>query len=218
MVLDPGLISEKTRKHEFSTIADSVNGAVLDNQTLVANKEGLQRRDNLAQVLLVVLVIHLPLSIQNVMQSNQSLGLVHSTTAHATKLLHVSANTEKKTQVHTQGTDVGTGLAANPENTQMTIVIELDELALVDRTDTQLTLDSGNQRRTLEQSTGEGLQGLSKGSLAAWDLVVETDDSNVFFTGSLLRLDEASGAVNADNETACDLGIQSTGVTGLLAS
>jgi hypothetical protein len=130
----------------------------------------------------------------------------------------VSANAEKKTQVYTKGTDVGTGLAADPENTQMTIVVELDELALVNRTDTQLTLNSRNQRRTLKKGTGKRLEGLGKGSLAAWDLVVETDDSNVFFTGSLLRLDQTSGTVDADNETACDLGIQGTGVTSLLAS
>jgi hypothetical protein len=47
---------------------------------------------------------------------------------------------------------------------------------------------------------------------------METNDSNVFFTGSLLRLDETSGAVNADNETACDFGIEGAGVTSLLAS
>lgn len=211
-------ISEKTWKHELSTVADSIHSAILNDQTLVANKKSLQRRDDLTKVLFIVLVVHLPLSVQNVVQGNQTLGLVHGTTAHTTKLLHVSANAEKKTQVHTEGTDVGTGLAADPEDAQMTIVVELDKLALVDGSDTQLTFDSGDQRRTLEQSTGKRLQGLGKGSLTAWDLVVEADDSNVFFTSSLLRLDKTSGAVNADDETTGDLGIEGAGVTSLLAS
>lgn len=98
----------------------------------------------------------------------------------------MSTNAKKQTHMHAEGPDVGTGLAADPENTKVTIVVELDELALVDATDTQLPLDSRNQRRALEKSTSQGLEGLGKGCLASRDLIVETNNGNVFFTGSLL--------------------------------
>jgi hypothetical protein len=79
------------------------------------------------------------------------------------------------------------------------VVVELDQLALVDRADTQLALDGGNKGRALEQGAGEGLESLGKGGLAAGDGVVEADDGNVLLTSTLLGLDEAGGAVDADN-------------------
>jgi len=48
------------------------------------------------------------------------------------------------------------------------------------------------------------------------DSVVETKNADVLLTGTLLRLDQASGAVNADNQASSDLGIESTTVTSLL--
>ena len=42
-----------------------------------------------------------------------------------------------------------TGLAADPEDTQVPLGVELEQLALVDGTDTQLTLHGRNERRAL---------------------------------------------------------------------
>lgn len=120
--------------------------------------------------------------------------------------------------MHAESTDVGTGLAADPEDTEVAVVVELNQLALVDGTDTQLALDGGNQRRTLEQSTGKRLEGTGKLGLATGQLVVEADNGNVFLSGALLGLDEAGSAVNADNQAASDLGIESTAVAGLFAA
>jgi hypothetical protein len=130
----------------------------------------------------------------------------------------VSANTEQKTQVDTEGTDVGTSLTADPEDTEVAVIVKLVEVALVDGTDTELTLDGGDQGRTLEESTSEGLQSAAELSLTAGNLVVEADDSNVLLTGTLLRLNETGGTVNADDQTASDLGVKGTGVTSLLGS
>lgn len=116
----------------------------------------------------------------------------------------------------TKRTDVGTRLAANPEDTEVSVVVEGNQLALMDGPDTQLSLDCRNQRRPLEQGSREGLQGLREGSLAAGDGIVEADDCDVFFAGSLLRLDKAGSPVNANNETSRDLGIECTAVTRLL--
>jgi len=151
-------------------------------------------------------------------QGNHTLLLIHGTGANTTKLLHVSANTEQKTQVNTESTDISTSLTADPENTEVTVIVKLVEVALVDGTDTQLTLDGGDQGRTLEESTGEGLQSTTELSLATGDLVVETDNANVLLTSTLLGLDQTSSTVNADDQAASDLGIKGTGVTSLLGS
>jgi hypothetical protein len=211
-------ISQETGKHELGTVADSVNGAVLDDQTLVRGQESLKRRDDLAEVRLVAGVVHLPLSIEDVVESDKTLGLVHSTTANTSKLLHVATDTEEETQVNTECSDVGTSLTADPEDTEVTIVVELDELALVDGSDTELTLDGRDQRRTLEERTGEGLESAGELSLATGQLVVEADDSHILLSGTLLRLDKTSGAVNADNQATGNLGIEGTAVTSLLTS
>jgi hypothetical protein len=130
----------------------------------------------------------------------------------------VSTNTEQQTQVNTESTDVGTSLTADPEDTEVALIVELVQLALVDGTDTELTLDGRDQGRTLEESTSEGLEGTAELGLATGELVVQTDHADVLLTGTLLGLDQASGTVNADNQAASDLGVESTTVTGLLGS
>lgn len=118
----------------------------------------------------------------------------------------------------TKRPNVSSRFAADPEDTKVTVIVELNKFALVDSPDTQLSLDSRNQRGPLEQGTRQRLEGLGKGCLAARDSVMEANDCHVFFAGSLLRLDETSCAVDADNETASDLGIEGTTVTSLFTS
>jgi hypothetical protein len=130
----------------------------------------------------------------------------------------VGTDTEEETKVNTESTDVGTSLTADPEDTKVTLVIELVELALVDGTDTELTLDSRDERRTLEERTSQGLQSAAELSLATGNLVVETNDTDVLLTGTLLGLDQTGGTVNADDQTSSDLGIKGTTVTSLLGS
>jgi hypothetical protein len=115
----------------------------------------------------------------------------------------------------TQGTHVSTSFTADPEDSQVSIIIELEELALVNSTDTKLTLDSRNKRRSLEQGTGESLHSLSELLLIVKG-IVKAKDANVFFTSSLLGFDQTGGTVDTDNQTSSDLGIKGTGVTSLL--
>ena len=126
------------------------------------------------------------------------------------------ANTTQTTQVHAQRPDVCSRLAADPEYTEVAVVVKLDELALVDGSDSELTLDGRDERRTLEESTGEGLEGAGKLGLAAGQLVVEADDGNILLTSTLLGLDETGGTVDADDEAAGNLGVEGTAVAGLL--
>jgi len=208
--------AEKTGKHKLSTVADSVDGAVLDNNTLVAGQERLEGRDDGTEVRLVAVVVVEPLSVENIVERDEVLGLVHGSRPDTAELLHVGTDTEKKTKMDAESTDVGSGFAANPEDTELPLVVKLVELALVDGTDAELTLNGRDERGTLEESTGEGLESARKLRLATGELVVETDNANVLLSGTLLGLDETGGAVNADNQASSDLGVERSTVTSLL--
>jgi hypothetical protein len=128
----------------------------------------------------------------------------------------MAADTEEETKVNTEGTDVGTGLARNVEDSKLALVVELEELARVDGADTELPLDSRNKRRALEKSTSEGLEGARELCLSTRELAVQTEDCNIFLSCTLLALHETGSAVNADNQASSDLGIESSGVTSAL--
>jgi D-arabinose 1-dehydrogenase-like Zn-dependent alcohol dehydrogenase len=117
MDLNALLESQQTRQHKLGSVADGVDRAVLNNNALVAHEQTLQRRDDLAQVGLVTVVVVYPLRVENVVQGNQVLGLVHGSTPDTAELLHVGTHTEQKTHMYAKGTDVSSGLAADPENT-----------------------------------------------------------------------------------------------------
>lgn len=159
-----------------------------------------------------------PLSIENIVQSDHTILLVHSSTTNTTKFLHVRANTEQQSKVDTESSNVGTGFTANPENTEMSVIVEFVQFAFVDGSDTELTLDGGNKRRTLEEGSGQGLEGASELSFTTGDLVVETDNAHVLLTGALLGLDETGCTVDADDQTTSDFGVEGTTVTGFLDS
>ena len=200
MGVNAGVIPEQTGKHQLGAVADGVDSRVLADKALVRAEQRLERLDDLAQVRLVAAVVVLPLGIENIVQRDQrAVVLRHDTGAHTAELLHVGAHAEEQTQVNAESTDVGAGLARHPEDAEVAVVVELDQLALVDRADTQLALDGRNEGRALEKRTGEGLEGLGESRLAARDGVVEADDGNVLLSGTLLGLDKAGGAVNADN-------------------
>jgi len=210
------LVAKETGKHELGTVADGVDGAVLHDHTLVASEERLEGRDDSAERRLVALVVVDPLGVKNVVKSGHAVLLVHGTGADTAELLHVTTDTEKETKVDTEGTDVGTGLARNVEDGKLALVVELEELAGVDGADTELSLDSRNKRRALEESTSEGLKGARKLCLSTGELAVQTEDCNIFLSGTLLALHETGRAVNADNQASSDLGIESSRVTSAL--
>lgn len=157
----------------------------------------------------------LPLSIQNIVQCDQVFGLVHGTRSHSSQLLHVCSYAEQQTHVYTQSSDVRASLAADPEDTEVAVVVELNQLRFVDGSDTELTLDGGDQGRSLEEGAGEELEDASKLGLAAGNLVVEPHNRNVLLSGSLLRLDKSGGSVDAHDQASCDFGVEGTAVAGL---
>ena len=213
--LDGGLVAEETRNHELGTIADSVDGAVLDDDALVAGEEELEGLDHPPEVGLVPGVVVNPLGVQDVVHGAHAHVLGEGAGADTAELLHVAANAEEETEVHTEGTDVGTSLAAHPEDGEVALVVKLDDLGLVDGPDAEVPLDGGDEGGPLEEGAGEGLDGLVELGLVV-EGVVEAEDGDVLLSSSLLGLDQAGGPVNAHDEAASDLGIQGAAVTGLL--
>ena len=127
----------------------------------------------------------------------------------------MSTATEKVANVDTESTDVGSSLAADPEDTHITVFVVLDQLALIDGSDSQFLLDSRDQGRALEASTFQRVDCLLK-LLDLVETLMELDYSNVFFTSGLLSLDESGGVVDADNEATSNLRVKSTGVASLV--
>ena len=207
--------TEETWNHELRTVAHGVDSAVLNDDTLVGREEALQRRDDLPQVRLITLVVIQPLGIHNIVQSDHALVFIHSTTAHTTEFLHVCTNTKQKTQVDTQSPNVSSCLTTDPEDTKMSVIVELKELALVDGSDTKLTLNSGDQGRSLEKCTGQRLESPSELGFASGDLVVETDHANIFLSCALLRLNQAGRTIDTDDQASGNLRVKSTTVTSL---
>lgn len=117
--------------------------------------------------------------------------------------------------MYTEGSDVRASLAADPKDAEVAVVVELNQLRFVDGSDTELTLDGGNQGGALEEGTGEELEDTSELGLAARNLVVEPHNRNVLLSGSLLGLDKSGGSVDAHDQASCDFGVESTAVAGL---
>jgi hypothetical protein len=117
--------------------------------------------------------------------------------------------------MNTQSTHVSTGLTAGPENSQVTLVVKFEKLRLVNGSHTKLSLNSRNQRRSLEQSTGKVLKCAAQ-FLLVLEGIVKPDNADVLLTSTLLGLDQTGSSVNTDNQTTGNLGIESTTVTSLL--
>ena len=109
--------------------------------------------------------------------------------------------------MNAEGSHVGSSLAAHPEDAHVSCLIILNKLDLIDRPDTKLLLDSGDERRALEAGTSERVQSF----LNLLDLVntlMELEDCNVLLSSRLLGLDQPGGIIDADDEAARHLRIQ----------
>jgi hypothetical protein len=72
----------------------------------------------------------------------------------------------------TECSDVRSSFAAHPENSQMSVIVKLVELAFMDGSDTELSFDGGDQWRSLEQSTRQRLKSSSELRFTSRELVV----------------------------------------------
>lgn len=115
----------------------------------------------------------------------------------------------------TEGTNVSTSLTVNPDDTQISLLIVIEEVELVDVSNTELLLDSRDKRRSLETGTLERFESLLQ-FLDFVNFTVELEYGDVNFTGRLLGLNETSRVVKARDKATSDLRIKGTGVTSLL--
>jgi hypothetical protein len=144
--------------------------------------------------------------------------LSHSPRPDTPQLLHVCADTQQQSQVDTEGSDVGSRLTRDPKDTQVSLLVVLQHLGFVDRSDTELTLDGRDERRSLEQSSGQGLETPGETLGTVRNGIVEPDHADVFLSSSLLGLDQPSRPVDTHDQTSGNLGVQGTRVSSLFAS
>lgn len=95
------------------------------------------------------------LGIDDVVHGDELVVLVRDSGPVSSQLLHLAAHSEQQTEMDADGTHVRARLALDPEDALLLLLIVLDQLVLVDGTDTQLTLHGGNERRALEEGTGQ---------------------------------------------------------------
>jgi len=110
--------------------------------------------------------------------------------------------------VDTKGTHVSSSFAADPKDAHITVFVILNQLALIDRSDSELFLDGRDKWRALEAGSFQSVDGF----LELLDLVktlMKLNNSDVLLTSRLLSFHESGGVVDANNETSCDLGVKS---------
>jgi hypothetical protein len=127
----------------------------------------------------------------------------------------VPSSAQEKAKVNTKGSDIGAGFTANPEDPQMPLRVIFVQLAFIDRSHTKPSLHGRDQRRALEESTSKAFDG-GREKVGVGDIVVQTNNSNVFLTGALLGLDQTSRSINANNKATSNSRIKSARVASLL--
>jgi hypothetical protein len=124
----------------------------------------------------------------------------------------VSTAAKNIADVNAKSSDVGTSFTRHPEDTHISLLVVVEELALVNGTNTELFLDCRDQRRSLEDWANQARESLLN-LLNLLDVLVKLDNCDVLFTSRLLSLDKTGGIVNAGNEATCDFRIEGTRVT-----
>jgi len=109
------------------------------------------------------------------------------------------SDTQQKTEVNTEGTDVGSCFATDMEDGKMPVVVEFEQLVVMNGTNTELAFDSGDEWRTLEEGTGQSLKSARELCLSAGKLLMKADNGDVLFSSTLLGFDETSSTVDADD-------------------
>lgn len=216
--LDAILEPQQTGDHELRAVGDGVDGGVLDDDALVAGEQGLERLDNGAEVALVAIGVVLPLSVENIVHRDKTLLFVHGTAPHTPQLLHVRLDTHQVAKMLAQHTDVRASLAADPERSELPLAIEFENLAVVDGADAELALDGGDEGRTLEDGGGAEVEGAGKLGFHAADIAVEANYADVLLACALLRLHEPSRAVDADDQAARHLRVESATMAGFITT
>ena len=75
------------------------------------------------------------------MHGHHRLVFLEGTATNTTQLLHVSTASKQVANVHTESTHISASFAADPKDAHITLIVILNELSLVDSSDSELFLD-----------------------------------------------------------------------------
>ena len=127
----------------------------------------------------------------------------------------MGTTTEEIADMHTEGTDVGASFTADPENAHVTVFVVLNQLRLIDSSDSELLLDGRDQGWSLEAGALKRIESLLK-LLDLVNRLMQLDNCDVFLTSRLLSFDQAGGVVDAHDEASSDFGVESARVARLV--
>lgn len=139
-----------------------------------------------------------PLGILDVVHGDEVIIFSHQTTSDSSEFFHVSSDSEKETHMNAECSDVGSGLAGDPEDSESLFLIVLEQLGVIDGSDSEFSLDGRDEGWFLEDGSEERFKGLSQLNLGL-DFSVQSDNTNVLFSGSLLTLNKSGSSVQTDN-------------------
>lgn len=81
----------------------------------------------------------------------------------------------------TQSPDVCSSFARYPEDGQVSVVVEFNEFARVDGSNSELTLDGGDERGSLEECSSEGFESSCEGFLSG-QTSMQSNDADVLLS------------------------------------
>mmetsp|Transcript_59041 Transcript_59041/g.129327 ORF Transcript_59041/g.129327 Transcript_59041/m.129327 type:complete len:285 (+) Transcript_59041:438-1292(+) len=213
--LDILLEPKDTWNHQLCSVSDCVDSRILHNDTRQITENELQRHDDTPQIGLIPAGLESPLGIQHIVHRNHRVLLPEHSGANTSKLLHVRPDSQDQTHVNAHGSYVGPGLTRNPDGGQALLGIPIQQLALIGRSHTQLSLHSRRNRRALETCTGQHFHGPKQLGLAVhW--TVKPANCHVFLSRALLCLHQPRRPVDTDQQITRHFRIQRSTVSGLL--
>lgn len=195
---DVGIETEDGWEHEFGSVADGVDGGILDDNSGVSLEHDFEWHDGSSQVGLILEMVVSPLGILDVVHGDEVIIFSHQTTSDSSEFFHVSSDSEKETHMNAECSDVGSGLAGDPEDSESLFLIVLEQLGIIDGSDSEFSLDGGDEGWFLEDGSEERFKGLSQLNLGL-DFSVQSDNTNVLFSCSLLTLNKSGSSVQTDN-------------------
>lgn len=92
------------------------------------------------------------------------------------------SSSQQVADMDTESSDVSSSLTTDPENAEISALVVLNDLALIDSSHSQLLLHSGDQRGSLEDSSSQLFEGLIE-LLGLVEGLMQLDDCHVLLSG-----------------------------------
>lgn len=156
-------------------------------------QEDFQRQNDSSKIGFILVIVISPLGVKNVMHGDKIVTFCHVTTSASSELFHVSSDTEQKSDVHAESSNVGTSLTADSEDTQSLFDIILQEFWFVNGSDSELSLYGWDFWGLLEKTASQSAENLLETDFIV-DRAVKTDDTDILFTCRLLRFDKTGSS------------------------